>query len=411
MSRGETFDRWIRGPFVEMNTELEGLYFDREDRHAIDSVGDSIKQTIMAEGHALITALLRGGVADTVGNPDGALWMLGNVGMYMSAMRRHEIHGALDRQAFADASVLAIRLGMRLGMAPRLCSCHLTIRNQSVAGQPWRFTTLPDEALFMQQNTRGVLLLQTAADALMRALSLGASNPASDEMFTVAKNAIWDVTRGNEQLFARLDIDRFFYSVRPYFQSMRVGNRDYRGLNAGDFCGINQIDLILGLCRVEDPGYAAVLAEKMPYMPPEDQMQLRRTMSMPNLIDQLLDLAPDHADRPWFQSGVRGLLDVCDAFAAYAAQHHDALIQRFIQDPARALSPDKLQIVTMSGPPLEVMLDWLKRLRDLRCAEGDAEIETRCHDLEYLRRSIAPDAPATTAALHRSRPALTLAQA
>jgi hypothetical protein len=53
----------------------------------------------------------------------------------------------------------------------------------------------------------------------------------------------------------QLDVDRFFYSVRPYYKPYRVGRQEYRGANAGDFSGINEIDLLLGLCRANDPYY------------------------------------------------------------------------------------------------------------------------------------------------------------
>ncbi len=41
-ARAAAFDRWIRGPFVEMNTELEQLYFAQEDRARVEGVGDDI---------------------------------------------------------------------------------------------------------------------------------------------------------------------------------------------------------------------------------------------------------------------------------------------------------------------------------------------------------------------------------
>ena len=45
----------------------------------------------------------------------------------------------------------------------------------------------------------------------------------------------------------------------------------YRGANAGDFSGINEIDLLLGLCRASDPHYAHLLVDKMLFMVPGDR--------------------------------------------------------------------------------------------------------------------------------------------
>ena len=88
----------------------------------------------------------------------------------------------------------------------------------------------------------------------------------------------------------RLDVDRFFYSVRPYYKPYRVGRQEYRGANAGDFSGINEIDLLLGLCRANDPYYAQLLVDKMLFMIPEDQARLRDCMTRTSLLDELLQL-------------------------------------------------------------------------------------------------------------------------
>jgi len=52
-------------------------------------------------------------------------------------------------------------------------------------------------------------------------------------MFEAARAALRDVIRFNGRLIAQLDVDRFFYSVRPYYKPYRVGRQEYRGANAG----------------------------------------------------------------------------------------------------------------------------------------------------------------------------------
>jgi hypothetical protein len=47
--------------------------------------------------------------------------------------------------------------------------------------------------------------------------------------------------------------DRLFYNIRPYFKTYRVGSREFRGANAGDFAAVNTIDVMLGLCSPHDP--------------------------------------------------------------------------------------------------------------------------------------------------------------
>ena len=58
--------------------------------------------------------------------------------------------------------------------------------------------------------------------------------------------------------------------TRPYYKPHRVGKEVYRGANAGDFAEINQIDLLLRLCRGNDPYYGQIMQEKIRFMLPDD---------------------------------------------------------------------------------------------------------------------------------------------
>jgi hypothetical protein len=224
------------------------------------------------------------------------------------------------------------------------------------------------------------------ADALTRIVHLGVSSPVADVMFEEAKAALHDVVRFNERLMTELDVERFFYSVRPYYKPYRVGRQEYRGANAGDFSGINEIDLLLGLCRANDPYYAHLLVDKMLFMIPADQARLRDCMTRTSLLDELLALAPEHAENDWFQANAAAYLEVCDLFGRTAAQHHDGLVQRFIAAPAATLDEQGLEGITASGPPLPVLLRSLEVLRDLRLAADRPDIASRCEDLRKLRR-------------------------
>ena len=384
----EAFEQWIRSSFVEMNTELENLYFAQDDRSQVIGRGDSIKAQLRAEGHVYIVDLLREG--NTGDGFDSGFKVLGNVGLYMGAMRRHELTNPAseERSPFPEASSLALHVGASLGMAPRFATSHLATHNRSVAGVRKSFTSLQDETLFLDENTRGILLLQTAADALMRTVHVGVSSPVADVLFETAKEALRGVIRSNERLAKELDVQRFFYCVRPYYKPYRVGRQEYRGANAGDFSGINEIDLILGLCRASDPYYAQLLVDKMLFMLPADQARLRDCMARTSLLDELLELLETHAHTGWFQRNARAYLEVCDLFGQTAAQHHDSLVKRFIQEPASQLGPQALEGITASGPPLPVLLKSLQVLRDARTAVVSPDITTRHHDLARLRAAL-----------------------
>jgi hypothetical protein len=389
-SRVDAFEHWIRTAFVRLNTELEELYYAQADRARIQDVGGEIKAALRDEGHVHVVGLLAEG--NTGDGFDIAFGVLGNVGMYLGALRRHELTNPAreDRSPFREASSLALHVGASLGMAPRFATAHLAIRNKAVAGLRKSFTSLPDEFLFIDENTRGVLALQRAADALTQVVHLGVSSPVADVLFEAAKNALLEVMRFNERLMSRLDVGRFFYSVRPYYKPYRVGRQEYRGANAGDFSGINELDLLLGLCRANDPYYAQLLVDKMLFMLPSDQARLRECMQRRSLLDEFLELRREHAGADWFQRNARAFLEVCELFGRSAAQHHDGLVRRFIAEPAAQLPADELNGITASGPPLPVLMRSLETLRDMRLAAERADLATRHADLAALRHCLLP---------------------
>lgn len=383
------FDGWIRSAFVQMNTELEELYFAQDDRANTEGVGDSIKARLRDEGRAHVVRLLAEG--NTGDGFSSGFGVLGNVGLYLGALRRHELTNPAreEKSPFPEASSLAMHVGASIAMAPRFATAHLATHNLAVKGVRKSFTSLPDEFLFIDENTRGILGLQRAADALGRVVHLGVSSPIAAQLFEDAANALADVARFNQRLADALDVERFFFCVRPYYKPYRVGRTEYRGANAGDFSGINEIDLLLGLTRANDPYYAQLLVDKMPFMLPSEQARLRECMTYRSLLDELLLLADECAGEDWFQTNVRGFLRVCTLFGDYARQHHDLLVDRFITHPAMNLDAGHLKGLTASGPPLPVLLRSLQILRDYRCAEPLEGGATRHADLARLRELTA----------------------
>jgi hypothetical protein len=388
MEHSADFERWIRGPFVEMNTALESLYFDRADPADVSGVGDDIKAALCHEGRVHVIALLNEG--NTGDGFDSAFGVLGNVGMYLAALRRHEMTNPAreERSPFPEASSLALNVGASLGMAPRFSTSHLATHNKSLLGVRKSFTSLRDEFLFIDENTRSILLMQTAAEALTRVIHLGVSSPVADVQFDTALRALESVLRHSQRMITDLDPARFFYCVRPYYKPYRVGRQEYRGANAGDFSGINELDLLLGLCRANDPYYAQLLVDKMLFMVPGDQARLRECMTYRSLLDELLLLVDSHAEAVWFQKNTHAFLRLVDAFGRYARLHHDELVRRFIEEPALEMNSQHQAGLTASGPPLPVLLRSLETLRDQRCANERGGIGTRHADIARLRAAV-----------------------
>ena len=379
------FDKWIRSSFRETNTELEEIYFAQENRAAVQTVGDSIKKRLVEEGRSYIIDLLDEGNTDE--GFDSGFDLLGNVGLYMGACRRHEITepSRENKSPLIEASALALQLGASLGVTPRFATSHLATHNYALDGAYKSFTSLEAEYLFLEYNTRGIFAYKRAADALVRTLPLGVSHPVTYDLLSAARDALMDVIAVNDKLFEKLDRDRFFYCVRPYYKPYRVGLHEYRGANAGDFAGINEIDLLLGLCSPDNLSYSQLLVDKFLYMMPDDQSRLRDVMRRQSLLDSFLEHVESYGDKKWFQKNARIFLEVCEAHGNTAAQHHDQLVSKFIEKPAKELPEESLSNITASGPPLDVVLGALEKLRDLRMAADRDDIPSRYTDIQRLK--------------------------
>jgi len=389
MSRNvEAFDAWIRSTFVELNTALEDQYFAQEDRANVEDVGDDLKQQILDEGRVFVRALANEGNTDE--GFDQAFDVLGDLGLYMASLRRHELTNPAreERSPHEEATALGLHIGASVGVVPRFATSHLAMHNFARDGRQKSFTSLPDEYLFLDYNTRGIFAYMRAADALMRIPPIGISHAVAETLFDDARKALEDVGKFNDVLFAELDVDRFFYSVRPYYKPYRVGRQEYRGANAGDFSGINEIDLLLGLCRGNDPYYSQLLVEKMLFMHPADQESLRDCLRRRSFLDQFLDALDLSSETDWFRRNAAAFLRVCAEHGKVAAQHHDQLVARFIEAPSRALDESRLEQVTASGPPLPVLLSALEVLRDLRLAAPRDDIASRYAEVARLETAV-----------------------
>jgi hypothetical protein len=388
-SNTEKFDSWIRADFQQMNTALEELYFVQDDRDNVAGIGDDIKDQLLEEGRVHIKALLEEGNTDE--GFDSGFDLLGNVGFYMAACRRHGLTDpAKERKSpLLEASALAMQLGATLGMIPRFASAHLETHNRAENGVYKSFTTLDDELLFIDYNTRSVFAYIRAAEALLHILPLGVSHSITFDLLRAARDALREVVSYNDELFDKLDTERFFYCVRPYYKPHKVGLHEYRGANAGDFSGINVIDLMLGLCRADDPYYSQLLVDKFLFMRPEDQLVLRDCMRRQSLLDGFLAAADACSKEPWYRRNAAMFLEVCEAHGQTAIQHHEKLVSKFIENPAVAAGTQDKAGLTASGPPLLVLLKALKKLCDLRAATDRDDIPSRYGDLQTLRNSLA----------------------
>jgi hypothetical protein len=366
----EQLDRWLRGDFVRINTALEEMYFaERIDVICGRADVDALKRELLQQGGPLMQALAA--MPSLPDHPHASYRLLGLVGHYLAACERHEaplsdLEGA--RQAAWDVST---RIGVALGVVPRFVFAHQSLFNEANAGRYRTFTSLPDENIFIRFNALGVFAYYRAADALRGIANIGVSSVVAGYLFDEAEAALRDVLRFNQDLGKQLDVDRFFFNIRPYFKTYRVGDRDYRGANAGDFSAINEIDVTLGLCSMDDPFYRAIVREKSMHVPPADLPVMRSLEGIPSLAKMFRAEFDAHGATPEWQANADRFLAVCKAHGAAYAYHHQRLVKGYVKAPSKTATSAHTAGVTSSGPPLEEVMSMLGRLAQMRAARPD----------------------------------------
>jgi hypothetical protein len=366
----DQLDEWLRGDFAWINTTLEEAYFaERIDVIRGRPDLDALKSRLLQQGGPLMERLAA--MPSLPDDPDASYRLLGLVGHYLAACQRHEAPLTDEMGARQAAWSISIRIGESLGVAPRLVFAHQSLFNDAVAGRYRTFTSLPDEEIFIRLNVLGVLAYYRAARALRRVASVGVTGPVAAYLFDDAEAALRDVLAFNQDLARQLDVARFFFNVRPYFKTYRVGGVDYRGANAGDFSAINEIDVSLGLCSMADPFYRAIVREKSKYVPPDDLPVMQSLDRMRSIAQLFREEFAAHGETPAWKANADRYLAVCKTHGAAYAFHHQRLVKGYVESPSKTATSAHSAGVTSSGPPLTELMAMLQRLVDLRTARPD----------------------------------------
>ena len=213
----EQLDEWLRGEFVGINTRLEEVYFaERVDLISGRPELETLKLALLRQGGPLMERLAK--TPALPDNPRSSYRLLGMVGYYLAACERHQAalsHSVGGREA---AWSVSLRIGSSLGVVPRYVFAHQALFNDAAAGRYRTFTSLPDEDVFIRFNALGVLAYRRAANALRGVADMGVSNPVAAYLFDDAAAALGDVLRFNRELNRQLNVERFFFNIRPYFR-------------------------------------------------------------------------------------------------------------------------------------------------------------------------------------------------
>jgi hypothetical protein len=380
----EALDAWLRGDFVRINTALEAAYFAAR----VDVIHgrpdlDALKLELLRGAAPLMRALAA--LPALPEDPHASYRLLGLVGHYLAACQRHEAFALAEDNGAQSTSVagardeawqISLRIGAALNVVPRFVFAHQSLFNEAAGGVFRTFTSLPDEEVFIRYNALGVLAYERAAHALRGLPGIGVTSTVASYLFDQAEAALADVLTFNQELSRQLSVDRFFFNIRPYFKTYRVGDRDYRGANAGDFAAINELDVTLGLCSMDDPFYRGIVEEKIGHVPPGDRPILQSLGRSPSLLACFIRELDTAGVTPSWKDNAARFLRVCKAHGAAYAHHHHRLVKAYVEAPSRSLSSAHSAGVTSSGPELGDVMNMLQRLLDLRTLRAAATSPT-----------------------------------
>lgn len=221
-------DCWLRSDFVRINTALEEVYFaERIDVICGRPELDELKLQLLQQCGPLMEQL-----ADIPlpAHPHESYRLLGLVGHYLAACQRHEAFasaegsgatGSMDQKGGRQAAWrISMRIGVQLGVVPRFVFAHQSLFNEAIGGRFRTFTSLPDEEIFIRYNALGVFAYYRAAEALRGIEHVGVSNAVAAYLFDEAESALANVLKFNQELARQLNVERFFFNIRPVLQDV-----------------------------------------------------------------------------------------------------------------------------------------------------------------------------------------------
>jgi len=227
----DALDAWLRGEFVRINTRLEEAYFAEPHRRDPRQAAARRPQVrVAAAGWPARGARCRlwPRFRLTRGRATACSASWATISRPASATRlRSAMKWARERRPGpSPCGSAAHSVSLRASYSP-------TSRSSTMRSRPLsHFHVAAGREVFIRWNALAVLAYQRAAMhcAALRRSAYPAASPriSSSRPRRLARRAALQPGAGRE-----LDVARFYFNIRPYFKTYRVGSVDYRGANAG----------------------------------------------------------------------------------------------------------------------------------------------------------------------------------
>lgn len=271
------FDDWIFSEFPRINSAID--HGQREALSSLRSTGLSHVISISERLDCDHDKLSHTELSELVGN----------VGMFLSAILRHGC--SIDGVEFDPAHQILQTAYTVYGFPPRDTLETYVFMNEPRNGRYKAFTILPDEQAFIDLTKKAVGQIRLALQEL-RELSLEKRNDAVERLVRAKLHC--EQYRGFLQAFLAKDergeaavIPKVFYeNFREYFPALSTCGREWGPPSAAFANDIMEFDLRLGL---SDSTYVKHVESRLEHFLPEVQVGLQDALDSQSLLQQVVN--------------------------------------------------------------------------------------------------------------------------
>lgn len=278
-----------------------------------------------------------------------------DLGMLLASLKRH---GVQPIDAVPEVERVMLCYGQITGMAPRETVLHYTLWNPA-GPQQRRFTDDPSEAGLIDAVRLATPGIDTTVALLARARVLPANSAEFVEACDAAAHTLEPLAEAMKVVRARVDPVFFATVLRPYFEPIRLGGRQYSGMAAAPLA-VGLIDHLLWSSDCGDPSYREFQAHLMEYALPGGKRLYHATLGRPSLAARFIaECKRAVGPRPLLAAGTVALDALFKVLLSFRSRH-TVIARSAYAEPLRRYP------VGSAGYSVDTLTSLLQQTKDAR---------------------------------------------
>ena len=240
-----------------------------------------------------------------------------DLGMLLASLKRH---GVQPVEAVPEVERVMLCFGEITGMAPRETVLHYTLWNPA-GPQQRRFTDDPSEAGLIDAVRLATPAIDTTVALLAHARGLPVNSAEFVDACDAAARTLEPLAEAMKVVRARVDPVFFATVLRPYFEPIRLGGRQYSGMAAAPLA-VGLVDHLLWSSDCSDPTYREVQTHLMEYALPGGRRLYHATLGRPSLAARFIsECHRAVAPAPLLAAGTAALDALFRVLLAFRSRH------------------------------------------------------------------------------------------